>query len=101
MQNYLIAYYTNNEPWFVYSESVEAARLRAMNMVGVHANAATDILSIIEIDTDRIVFYGKGEKLLARLNGLGRAVTTERFSIPPFLKPVFTWIGLIVNKFSF
>lgn len=98
----MIAYYTNNEPRFVYSESAEAARLRAISMISAHGNTADDILSIIEIDTDRIIFDGKGEKLLARLSALGkRPITTETFSLPPFLRPITSWIGLIVNKLSF
>lgn len=98
MQNYLIAYYSGNEPTFKYTESVESARVHALAMATVRPNTATDVLSIVEIATDRVVFYGKGQNLVAKLTEQKSADSTVGFSLLPLFRPILNWMGLKVSE---
>lgn len=98
MQNYLIAYYSGNEPTFKYTESVESARVYALAMATVRPNTATDVMSIIEIATDRVVFYGKGQNLVAKLNAQPNKDSGTGFSFLPLFRPILTWMGLTVSE---
>lgn len=97
MQNYLVVHYSGMEPTFVYTETLDEARARALTLLASRPNKASDILSIVEIASDRIMFYGKGEKMAAKLIAVpqhGRSVRQFMLRLLP------DWMSLKLNKLS-
>ncbi|QJW91237.1 hypothetical protein HNV11_18580 [Spirosoma taeanense] len=98
MYSYLVAHYVDDKPTFIYAETLEAAR--GIALASIQQNPSTGVLSIVEIATDRIVYYGKGEKQAAKLNALGRPTATAWLSRPPVFKHFLNWVSLKLARLT-
>ncbi|GAB3887825.1 hypothetical protein [Spirosoma agri] len=93
MNNYLVVYYNADKPTYVYTETVETARIYAMTMTAGKQNDKNDVLSIVEVATDNIVYYGKGQQLADKLNVATRQNLMTWFSDHQPVKMLLNWIG--------
>lgn len=96
MTMYLIAYYGKSSPSFTYAETLEEARSSALTLLNSQHCKQNDILSIVEVATDSIIFYGKRDEVLAKLTNAGQATVSQpvKSSWRLSLKSVLNWISL-------
>jgi hypothetical protein len=94
MNNYLVVYYRNSEPTFIYTETVDTARTYAISMAVGQKNAKNDVLSIVEVATDKIIYYGKGKNLVGELNAVARPSLLDGFTSSSLVKSFLNWIGI-------
>ncbi|MBC3788135.1 hypothetical protein [Spirosoma utsteinense] len=77
MNTYLIAHYGKSAPTFTYAETLEEARTCALTLLKSQLCSPADILSIVYVATDSIVYYGKRNELLAKLADTDQATTAQ------------------------
>ena len=88
MNTYLIAYYGKPAPTFTYASTLDEARSLALTLLNSQKGKQDDILSIVDVTTDSIKYYGKRDAVLAKLINVGQP--SWRLS----LKPVLNWLNL-------
>lgn len=97
MNTYLVAYYGSIVPTFAYAETLEKARLYALVLLNSQYCKRSDVLSIIDVADDSVIYYGKRNELIARFTAINRTVAVSKAKWPPLLKPVLNWISLKVT----
>lgn len=95
MKNYIVAHYGGTRPTFTPAETLDAARLQALAVLTDRRNNPTDVVSIIDADTDEVLYYGKGKKLIAKLKGINQPAAT---GLLWSFKPVLHWMSLKLSN---
>lgn len=97
MNTYLVAYYGSIVPTFAYAETLEKARLYALVLLNSQSCKRTDVLSIIDVASDSVIYYGKRDELIAKFTAANQTKAVRKPTWPLLLKPVLNWIGLKVS----
>ena len=93
MHTYLVVYYGSVVPTFSYAETLEEARSYALILLSSQHCTRNDVLSIVDVIDDRVIYYGKRDKLIAKFNAIDLPTANAK-SAWPSLKPVLSWISL-------
>ncbi len=89
-----MVYYKGNEPTFAYTETVEAALSYAVSITTSQKNDKEDTLSIIEVSTDKIVFYSQGENIVNKLKAKTRPTIKNKLAAYSWVRLLMNWMGL-------
>lgn len=94
MNTYLVAYYGSIVPTFSYAETLEEARSYALILLNSQHCKHSDVLSIVDVADDCIIYYGKRDELIAKFNAIDHPAVATGSSSSLSLKPILNWIGL-------
>ena len=93
MNTYLVAYYGSVVPTFSYAETLKEARLYALILLNSQHCRRDDVLSIVDVAKDCVVYYGKRDELIAKFEADGQPIAVTRPARIPLLRPFLNWIG--------
>lgn len=94
MDTYLIVYYGSTVPTFSYAETLEGARAYALLLLTSDQCKRNDVLSIVDVADDCVVYYGKRDKLIATFNAIDHPTVDSGFSLPLSLRSALNWVNV-------
>ena len=94
MNTYLVAHYGKVVPTFSHAATLDEARAFTVALLNSRTCGADDIISIVNVADDAIVYYGKRDELIATFNTNTIPATAPASSWSFSLKPILNWIGM-------
>jgi len=100
MKTYLVAFYGGIIPTFFYAETLKEARSHALILLSSQHCNRNDVLSVVDIANDSIVYYGKRDKLINSFNSIDYKVTPAEPGYFLSIRPVLNWISTNVSRLT-
>ena len=94
MNTYLVIYYGSTVPTFFYAETLEKARSYALLLLTSQQCRRNDVLSIVDVADDCVVYYGKRDELIATFNAIDHPAADTELSLTFSLRSALNWINM-------
>ena len=94
MNTYLVAHYGKMVPTFSQVKTLDEARSYTTALLNSRTCGPDDIISVVNVADDAIVYYGKRDELMAAFNIITNPATAPVSSWSFSLKPILNWIGM-------
>lgn len=94
MNTYLVVYYGSTGPTFSYAETLEKARSYALLLLTAQQCKRNDVLSIVDVADDCVVYYGKRDELIAIFNAIDHPTADAGISLTFSLRSALNWVSM-------